>query len=119
MDQEEKDGFESYPEPPDLGRVHKLRARIVTDKAETEAGVTEADSRLNRKVGKTAKDIGTYTLIPSLMLAGPVVGYLLGHLVEKQFGGEPWGAVIGMLAGVVAAFRQVFLLLSRKSRPPK
>ena len=53
------------------------------------------------------------TLIPMLMLAGPAVGYVLGLLVQNRWGGEPWGAVIGMLLGLVAGFRQVFLLLAR------
>jgi len=113
LNQDEKDGLEPYPTTPDLERVHELRERLRTDKAELDATSDGPDSRLNRKVGKTARDIGTYTLIPSLMIAGPVVGYVLGRLVEKYFGGEPWGAVCGMLLGVVAAFRQVFLLLKR------
>lgn len=115
MDKEEEDNIEVYPEAPDLKRVHELRDRMRTDKAEMDASGTGPDSRLNRKLGKTAKDIGTYTLIPSLMVAGPVVGFFLGRLVEKFAAIEPWGAVGGMLLGVVAAFRQVFLLLKRKS----
>lgn len=107
---DEKDDI--YPSIPDLKRVDDLRARLRSDKAESNAG---NESRLNRKVSKSAKDIGTYTLIPSLMVAGPVVGYFVGRGIEKYVGGEPWGAVIGMLFGVVAAFRQVFLLLARKS----
>ncbi len=112
---EEKEDFEVYPDAPDLKRVHELRSRLRADKADMDASGTGPDSRLNRKVGKTAKDIGTYTLIPSLMVAGPVVGYFLGRLVEKFASIEPWGAVGGMLLGVVAGFREVILLLKRKS----
>lgn len=119
MDDEQKDGFERYPQAPDLKRVHELRKRLRHDKAESESDDDPADSRLGRRYGKTAKDIGTYTMIPSLMIAGPVVGYLLGRGFEKLFGGEPWGAVVCMLLGVVAAFRQVFLLLQRKGRQDK
>jgi len=104
-----------YPKTPDIKRVDDLRARLRADKAESDAGGSGPVSRLNRRAGKTAKDIGTYTLIPSLMVAGPVVGYFVGRGVEKYLGGEPWGAVIGMLLGVVASFREVFLLLKRKS----
>ena len=112
---DDKEDLEAYPKAPDLKRVHELRSRLRADKADMDASGTGPDSRLNRKVGKTAKDIGTYTLIPSLMVAGPVVGYFLGRLVEKYVSIEPWGAVVGMLLGVVAAFREVFLLLKRKS----
>ncbi len=111
----ENDELEVYPQAPDLERVRKLRSRMKAEKAEMNADGTGPDSRLNQKLGKTAKDIGTYTLIPSLMVAGPVVGYFLGRLVEKFADITPWGAVVGMLLGVVAAFREVFLLLKRKS----
>ena len=110
MQDDEKDDL--YPSLPDIKRVDDLRARLRSDKASSKAG---QESGLNRKVSKSAKDIGTYTLIPSLMVAGPVVGYFLGRGIEKYIGGEPWGAVVGMLFGIVAAFRQVFLLLAKKS----
>ncbi len=113
MHDDEKEDL--YPRSPDLKRVDDLRARLRADKAESDAGDTGPVGRLNRKAGKTAKDIGTYTLIPSLMVAGPVVGYFMGRGVEKYLGGEPWGAVVGMLLGVVAAFREVFLLMKKKS----
>ncbi len=115
LSQDDKDDLEQYPKTPDLKRVKELRARLRSDKAKTDARGGGPDGSLNRKVGKSAKDIGTYTLIPSLMIAGPIVGYFLGRGAENLVGGEPWGAVGGMLLGVVAAFRQVFLLLQRMS----
>lgn len=114
MEPDDKKPFNPYPAPPDLKRVRELRTRLRTDKAALEAEGVGPENRFTRKAGKAAKDIGTYTLIPSLMIAGPIVGYLLGRLVERLVGGEPWGAVGGMLLGVVAAFRQVFLLLKRR-----
>jgi F0F1-type ATP synthase assembly protein I len=50
------------------------------------------------------------------MIAGPLVGYLLGKGLENMFGGEPWPGVAGMLFGLVAAFRQIFLLLAERAR---
>jgi len=110
----------AYPEAPDLKRVRDLRARLHADKVAMEKDGAGPGNRRTSRIGKTAKDIGTYTLIPSLMVAGPVVGYALGHLVEKTIGGEPWSVAGGMLLGIVASFRQVFLLLKRQgtSRPP-
>lgn len=112
MAPDEKDEPNAFPEAPDLKRVRDLRARLQAEKREVGQ---DRDRRLTGKVGNAARDLGTYTLIPSLMIAGPVVGYVLGRLVEKWLGGAPWGAVGGMLLGVVAAFREVILLLKRKS----
>jgi F0F1-type ATP synthase assembly protein I len=98
------------PEPPDLAKVRDLRERIERDRAER-GGTGRSGGR-----GKQARDIGTYTIIPMMMIAGPLVGYLLGKGVENMFGGEPWPGVIGMLFGMVAAFRQIFLLLADRAK---
>ena len=101
------------PEPPDMAKVNELRERIDKDRSArrgTGRGVLKKDS------GKQARDIGTYTIIPMMMIAGPLVGYLLGKGVENIFGGEPWPGVVGMLFGMVAAFRQVFLLLAERGK---
>ena len=101
------------PEPPDMAKVNELRERIDKDRSArrgTGRGILKKDS------GKQARDIGTYTIIPMMMIAGPLVGYLLGKGVENIFGGEPWPGVVGMLFGMVAAFRQVFLLLAERGK---
>jgi len=105
---------EIYPNPPDSQEVDALRARLRAERADMNEDITSPHGRMNRSVGKRAKDLGAYTLIPSLMLAGPFVGYGLGKLVERYVSVEPWGAVVGMLVGMAAAFREVFLLLKRK-----
>lgn len=101
------------PEPPDMAKVNELRERIDKDRSARRGagrGILKKDS------GKQARDIGTYTIIPMMMIAGPLVGYLLGKGVENIFGGEPWPGVVGMLFGMVAAFRQVFLLLAERGK---
>jgi len=99
------------PEPPDLAKVRDLRQRMEKDRAGRRRG-----RRFNQQTGQQARDIGTYTIIPMMMVAGPLVGYLLGKGIENIFGGEPWPGVIGLLVGLVAAFRQIFLLLAAKTK---
>jgi F0F1-type ATP synthase assembly protein I len=114
------DGTENLPpgvpEPPDMAKVDDLRGRM-----ERERGGRRGRRRgmFDKDAGSQARDIGTYTIIPMMMIAGPLVGYLLGKGAENLFGGEPWPGVIGMLFGVVAAFRQVFLMLADKGRKKK
>ena len=105
---------EIYPNPPDLQQVDALRTRLRAERAEMNEDITSPQGRMNRSVGKRAKDLGAYTLIPSLMMAGPFVGYAMGRFAERYIEIEPWGAVVGMLVGMAAAFREVFLLLKRK-----
>jgi F0F1-type ATP synthase assembly protein I len=100
---------EIYPEPPDARRVDELRRRLRSEQASS-----SRPDRFTQKVGNSARDLGTYTLIPTLMIAGPLVGFLVGRGVEKLWGGAPWGAVGGLLLGVAAGFREVILLLKRR-----
>ena len=103
---------DGVPEPPDLGKVRDLRERMKEDRTAGSRGPRGYGS--NR--AKQARDIGAYTIIPMMMVAGPVVGYLLGKGWENIFGGEPWPGVVGLLVGLVAAFRQIFILLAERSR---
>jgi F0F1-type ATP synthase assembly protein I len=72
-------------------------------------------SRWDKRKGKQYRDIGTYTLIPTMMVVGPVMGYLLGSLVEKKWGHDPWPTTIGALFGFLAAARQIWIILTRGS----
>lgn len=105
-----------YPTPPDPARVRELREQVRASRQARSSGRRLDPAKQKRAVGDRARDLGAYTLIPMLMLAGPAVGYVLGLLVQRRWGGEPWGAVVGMLVGLVAGFRQVFLLLARFSK---
>ncbi len=99
------------PDPPDMAKVRDLRERMEKEKAGRSRGLGRGTP-----TGKQGRDIGTYTIIPMMMLAGPLVGYLLGKGLENLFGGEPWPGVAGMLFGLVAAFRQIFLLLADRAK---
>jgi F0F1-type ATP synthase assembly protein I len=98
------------PEPPDLSKVRDLRRQMAKDRSGRRKNPSSNDR------GRQARDIGTYTIIPMMMVAGPLVGYLMGKGLENLFGGRPWPSVAGMLFGLVAAFRQIFLLLARKGK---
>jgi F0F1-type ATP synthase assembly protein I len=106
-----------YPDRPDARKLASLQEDLHRDRMARLA--SQNNTRVEKyaaRVGKSAKDIGTYTLIPAMMIAGPTVGYGLGWLVEWKWGGAPWPGVIGLLFGLVAAFRQIFLILARKTK---
>jgi len=106
-----------YPERPDLAKVEELRQKIRTDQAVGgDYHRTPLHDRLQKDGGRSARDIGNYTLIPMMMLAGPIMGYLVGHYAEGKLGGEPWLGVGGVLFGLVAAFRQIIIMLQKRSR---
>ena len=109
---------DNYPEPPDLAKVTELRAKLKKDKAAAGAEHhTPLHSRIAGKdKGKSARDIGSYTMIPMMMLVGPMIGFLMGHWIEGRFGGEPWWGVGGVFVGLAAAVKQIIIMLQRRSR---
>ncbi len=109
---------DGYPEPPDPQRVRDLQRQLTRDRASRNKPRDTLPSRLPIKSGRQVREIGSMTLIPTMMIAGPAVGYGLGVLVGNKWGGSPWSEVGGLVFGLVAAFRQIFLLLTRKN-PPK
>lgn len=105
-----------FPERPDLRKVHELRGRMHRERAaREEAGRSRLTAKFNARTGRQARELGSYTLIPTMMLAGPAVGYGLGWLLEKKFGGHPWVSVFGILFGLAAAFQQIILLLKKNA----
>jgi F0F1-type ATP synthase assembly protein I len=106
---------EGFPERPDIRKVEEMRERMRQERATREAaGRNSRMGKFTEKRAKQIKDIGSYTLIPTMMLAGPAVGYGLGWLLEREFGGKPWVSVVGVLMGLAAAFQQIILLLRKK-----
>ncbi len=111
---------QGFPERPDGKKVDALRKQLKAERAARKNKKHDSKtSKFGTKFGKQATDIGAYTLIPMMMLAGPIVGYGLGWLLEKQFGGAPWTGVVCLLMGVVAAFRQIFIILAKKAEADK
>ena len=52
-------------------------------------------------------------LIPMLMLAGPLVGFFLGQWLDSKLGWAPWGQLAGLVVGLLAGFRESYLIVRR------
>jgi F0F1-type ATP synthase assembly protein I len=68
---------------------------------------------------ESMRKLGLYTTIPTMMVVGPVLGWLLGSWLEKRWGHDPWFSTGGAVLGTVAAFRQVIMVLQRAEEPPE
>lgn len=67
----------------------------------------------NKQRRKQFRDIGIYTAIPMMMVVGPTLGYFLGRLAEKKWDHDPWPSVGGAVFGLLAAARQIYLILRK------
>ena len=61
------------------------------------------------------RDVGMYTTIPMMLLAGPALGYWLGLQAERRWGHDPWFAAAGALFGLAAAVRQIIRVIRQGS----
>ena len=64
------------------------------------------------------RKVGLYTAIPTMMVVGPLLGYLGGAWLEKKVGYEPWLAFGGMVLGILASARQIAVVIRRGTRGP-
>lgn len=79
-------------------------------------------AREAREERSRARQIGIYTAIPAVMLSGPLVGALTGKfVVDDHLGTGPWGLLVCLGFGLIAAFREVFNLIrlaNEDTQPP-
>ena len=67
----------------------------------------------NKDRGRRIRDVGIYTTIPMMLMVGPVLGYFLGHWAAGRWGHAPAFEAGGVALGLLAAFRQVWLLIKQ------
>jgi len=49
--------------------------------------------------------------IPMLLAAGPLVGYFLGHGLDRWLGTDPWFTVIGGILGFAAGVNETIRII--------
>ena len=59
------------------------------------------------------RSAGMLLAIPSLLVAAPLVGFLLGRWLDRRFASEPKLTILGVILGFVAAGRETFVILRR------
>ncbi len=74
--------------------------------------------RADDKSSSGLREVGMYTTIPGLLLAGPAVGYWLGTHAQHRWGYEPWFVLGGVAFGLAAAIRQIVKIIRRGSQAP-
>ena len=62
------------------------------------------------------KQIGILTTIPAVLLAGPLVGFLVGKTLDKWFSTEPWFLVIFLFLGLASSGKEVYRLIRLAER---
>lgn len=67
----------------------------------------------------TLKKLGVLTTVPIFLLLGPLVGFLIGHWLDRKTHLYPWFTVIFVVLGFIASGREVVRLLKEIAKDNK
>lgn len=56
------------------------------------------------------------TTIPMVMVAGPLIGALIGHWLDGKLGTKPYLLIIFLVLGLVSAGREIYKLIKWVSK---
>jgi len=71
------------------------------------------DPRRGKKPDRDLKQIGLFTAAPFMLLVGPLLGWLGGQWLDKQWSTEPYLAALGGALGLVSAAMQIYKLIKQ------
>ncbi len=75
--------------------------------------------RSDKEPGRDYRQIGLLAAVPSLLLAGPLIGYVIGWWLDGKFGTGPYLGGAGTLMGVAAAGLEIYQLVKKASAKEK
>lgn len=71
------------------------------------------DPREEKPRDSYLRNAGMLLAIPTLLIVSPFVGFFLGGVVDRWLKSAPWGGLIGLALGFVAAGRETYLIYRR------
>lgn len=66
-----------------------------------------------KEKGERYRQVGLLAVIPMVLLAGPLIGFMIGNYLDNWLGSSPWLMIVFAILGAVAAVRQTMNLLSK------
>ncbi|HNV86501.1 MAG TPA: AtpZ/AtpI family protein [Candidatus Omnitrophota bacterium] len=64
---------------------------------------------------KLIKQLGTLTLIPTLLVSGPLAGFFLGRWMDRKFGMESCFVYVWIVIGFLASARESYRIIKKVS----
>jgi ATP synthase protein I len=79
----------------------------------------------NNKKGQSFKEFKDASLLATVssigisMVLATFMGFGAGYWLDKQLGTSPWLLIIGLLIGIVAGFKNIFVIIDRVEKEQK
>ena len=65
------------------------------------------------------KQLSVLTVIPVILLVGPLVGFFIGGWIDRRAGSYPWFTLLFLILGFTAAGREITRLLKQVLKDDK
>ncbi len=69
----------------------------------------------DEKSRRDMKQISLFAAIPGLLLAGPLIGYVIGWWLDGKFGTQPYLAALGVFMGIAASGLEIVQVIRKAS----
>ncbi len=71
---------------------------------------------MSKEQARLARQVGILTVIPFMLLAGPLLGYVVGSWLDRKLGTEPVLLIVSIIVGLIASGRETYELIKLASR---
>jgi F0F1-type ATP synthase assembly protein I len=61
------------------------------------------------------KQASVFTTIPMLLVAGPLIGYVIGNFLDKKLGTQPYLMAVFVILGFVVSGQQIYQMIKKFS----
>ncbi len=68
---------------------------------------------MDEDLKQTIKTLGYFSAIGITMALSIALGALLGYYLDKKFGTQPWLSIIFLGFGIIAAFRNLYIMYKK------
>lgn len=68
------------------------------------------------KKDRSYAQIALLGAVPTLLVAGPLVGYFAGNWADNKFGTTPYLMIVGVVLGFGAAGREIYRLVKKSEQ---
>ncbi len=68
---------------------------------------------MDEDIKKALKHLGFISTIGVAMALSIVLGFFIGNFIDNRFATTPWFTIIFLIFGIIAAFRNLFILYKK------